>query len=156
MLLNIFKTGNAILNYHRICPDNDMSKPNNELVVSTSKFKEQLIFLKKNYNLVSLDNLLDFEKNNKFNISITFDDGYKDNLSYALPILNELNVPATIYVITKFFENDFSIWWCELQDYIWQNSENIKFTYNEKKYDFSIKNNIEKLKCFEKLKKIIK
>jgi len=156
MLLNIFKTGNAILNYHRICPDNDMSKPNNELVVSASKFKEQLIFLKKNYNLVSLDNLLDFEKNNKFNISITFDDGYKDNLSYALPILNELNVPATIYVITKFFENDFSIWWCELQDYIWQNSENIKFTYNEKKYDFSIKNNIEKSKCFEKLKKIIK
>ena len=49
------------------------------------------------------------KKNNKFNISITFDDGYKDNLSYVLPILNELNVPATIYVITKFFENDYSI-----------------------------------------------
>ena len=114
MLLNIFKTGNAILNYHRICPDNDMSKPNNELVVSSSKFKEQLIFLKKNYNLVSLDNLLDFKKNKKFNISITFDDGYKDNLIYALPILNELNVPATIYVITKFFENDFSVWWFEM------------------------------------------
>ena len=25
MILNIFKNGNAILNYHRICPDNDMS-----------------------------------------------------------------------------------------------------------------------------------
>ena len=43
MVLDIFKTGNAILNYHRICPNNDMSKPNDELVVSVSKFKEQLI-----------------------------------------------------------------------------------------------------------------
>ena len=96
MTLNIFQTGNAILNYHRICSDNNMSKPNDELVVAAKKFKEQLIFLKKNYNLVSLDNLLNFEKNKKFNISITFDDGYKDNLTYALPILNELNVPATM------------------------------------------------------------
>ena len=56
MTLNIFQTGNAILNYHRICSDNNMSKPNDELVVAAKKFKEQLIFLKKNYNLVSLDN----------------------------------------------------------------------------------------------------
>ena len=103
MLLNIFKTGNAILNYHRVCPDNDMSKPNNELVVSASKFKEQLIFLKKNYNLVSLDNLLDFKKNKKFNISITFDDGYKDNLTYALPILNIL--PTTIVSLSQPYSN---------------------------------------------------
>ena len=96
-----------------------------------------MIYLKKNYNLVSLDNLLNFEKKDKPSISITFDDGYKDNLVHALPVLNELNVPATIYVITKFFENDFSIWWCELQDYLWKNLENIKFTYNGKNYDFS-------------------
>ena len=156
MTLNILKSGNAILNYHRILPDNHFLKRNDELVVSVSKFKEQLIFLKKNYNLVSLDNLLNFEKSKKFNISITFDDGYKNNLTYALPILNEFNVPATIYIITKFFENELNIWWYELRDLIWQNSENIKFMYNEKKYDFSIKNNSEKLKCYTKLKQIIK
>ena len=156
MILNIFKNGNAILNYHRILQNNDMSKPNNELVVSMSKFKEQLVFLKKNYNLVSLDNLLSFEKNKKASISITFDDGYKDNLTNALPILNELKVPATIYVITKFFQNDLSVWWYELQDYIWEKSENIKFEYNKKNYDFPIKSNFEKWICFNKLKDIIK
>ena len=121
-----------------------------------SKFKEQLVFLKKNYNLVSLDNLLSFEKNKKASISITFDDGYKDNLTNALPILNELKVPATIYVITKFFQNDLSVWWYELQDYIWEKSENIKFEYNKKNYDFPIKSNFEKWICFNKLKDIIK
>ena len=156
MTLNILKSGNAILNYHRILPDNHFLKRNDELVVSVSKFKEQLIFLKKNYNLVSLDDLLNFEESKKSNISITFDDGYKDNLTYALPTSNEFNVPATIYIITKFFKDEFNIWWYELQDYIWQNSENIKFIYNGKNYDFSIKNNSEKLKCFTKLKQIIK
>ena len=156
MSLNIFATNGTILNYHSICPDNNFLKPNDELVVSVSKFKEQLIFLKKNYNLVSLDKLLNFEKSNKPNISITFDDGYRDNLIHALPVLNELYVPATIYVITKFFENDFNIWWYELQDYVWKNSENIKFIYDKKNYNLSIKNNFEKLNCFKKLKQIIK
>ena len=153
---NIFKMGNAILNYHKISPDNNSSKENDELSVSESKFRQQLIFLKKNYNLVSLNNLINFEKSNKFNICITFDDGYKDNLTYALPILKELNVPATIYFVTKFFENEFSIWWRELEDYIWQNSGNIKFEYEKKKYDISIKDNSEKIRCYGKLVQIIK
>jgi len=156
MNLTFLKTGNAILNYHKIRSDEYLIKHNDELAVSVSKFKEQLTFLKKNYNLVSLENILNFEKSNKFNVSITFDDGYKDNLKYALPILNEFNVPATIYFVTKFFENEFSVWWYELQDFIWQSSENIKFEYREKKYDISIKSNFEKLKCFKKLREVIK
>jgi peptidoglycan/xylan/chitin deacetylase (PgdA/CDA1 family) len=156
MKLNIFKLDTAILNYHRICPDTDLVKPNSELIVSVSKFKEQLIFLKKNYDLVSLDEFLKFNKSNKFKISVTFDDGYKDNLTYALPILNELNIPATIYVVTKFFDNDFNIWWRELEDYIWSKNENIKFSFDQIDYYFSTNSNEEKTKCFENLKKIIK
>ena len=156
MILNFFKVGSAILNYHRICLDSNFSKQNDELVVSASKFEEQLISLKKSYDLVSLDDLLNFEKSKKFKISITFDDGYKDNLTCALPILIKLNVPATIYITTKIFENEFDMWWYELQDYIWQNSKNIKFISNEKKYDFPVKSDSEKLKCFMKLKKVIK
>ena len=154
MSKNIFIRDNVILNYHRVCPDNEMKKPNDELVVSISRFKEQLLFLKKNYNLVSLDKFLQFKKNKKPNICITFDDGYKDNLTYALPILNELNIPATIYIITKFFEKDFNVWWYELENYIWSNSDDIKFIHNEKKHKFPIQKNAEKLKCFTKLRKI--
>tara|TARA_B100000029_G_C17512521_1_gene936836 strand:- start:591 stop:1538 length:948 start_codon:yes stop_codon:yes gene_type:complete len=156
MNLTFLKTGDAILNYHKIRPDKYLTKHNDELAVSVSKFKEQLTFLKRNYNLVSLEDFLNFKKSNKNNISITFDDGYKDNLKYALPILNELNVPATIYLVTKFFENEFSVWWYELYDFIWKNSKNIEFEYGEKKYDISIKNNLEKLKCFKKLREVIK
>jgi len=145
-----------ILNYHRICANNNMPKHKDELVVSEKKFENQLIFLKKNYDLVSLDNFLNFEKNNAHKICITFDDGYKDNLTHALPILVKLNIPATIYVATKFFENEFDLWWYELQDYIWSDSKNIKFSYDGKNYDILSKNENEKSKCFMQLRGIIK
>ena len=48
------------------------------------------------------------------------------------------------------------MWWYELQEYIWQSSENIKFTYNKKNYNFSINTNKKKLKCFNQLSDIIK
>lgn len=41
-------------------------------------------------------------------ISITFDDGYKDNLTVALPLLEKYNLPATIFVAAGFIgENGY-------------------------------------------------
>lgn len=37
---------------------------------------------------------------------VTFDDGYQNNLVHALPILEELGVPATIYLATGFLDSD--------------------------------------------------
>jgi len=155
MNLNFFKSGDAILNYHRICSDSEHLKKKDELTVSVSKFKQQLNFLKKNYHFVSLDNFIKFEKSKKKKISITFDDGYKDNLTYALPVLKELDIPATIYIVTKFLKGEFDIWWYELKDYISESSEDLKFNFEKNKYNFSIRSESEKTKCFNRLNNII-
>ena len=155
MNVNFFKSGDAILNYHRICSDSEHIKKKDELTVSVSKFKQQLNFLKKNYHFVSLDNFIKFEKSKKKNISITFDDGYKDNLTYALPVLKELDIPATIYIVTKFLKGEFDIWWYELKDYISESSEDLKFSFEKNKYNFSIRSESEKIKCFNRLNDII-
>lgn len=37
---------------------------------------------------------------------VTFDDGYENNLSAALPVLEELEVPATIFLATAFLDSN--------------------------------------------------
>ena len=48
----------------------------------------------------------------------TFDDGYRDNLLYALPVLRELDCPFTLYVPTAFIDGVGEIWWQALEDII--------------------------------------
>jgi peptidoglycan/xylan/chitin deacetylase (PgdA/CDA1 family) len=62
-------------------------------------FEKQIKYLSKNANIISVNDF--FAKNfkeNTCNIAITFDDGYKNNLEVAAPILKKYNVPASMYI----------------------------------------------------------
>jgi len=66
-------------------------------------FKANLQFLKRNTNVVSLDDFLAGRlTSGKVNIVITFDDGYKSWITTAIPFLKELRLPATFFVSSGF------------------------------------------------------
>lgn len=46
---------------------------------------------------------------------VTFDDGYRDNLQLALPILERHGAPATIYVPTQMLDRSINAWWLGLR-----------------------------------------
>ncbi|HEX4296381.1 MAG TPA: polysaccharide deacetylase family protein [Devosia sp.] len=48
----------------------------------------------------------------------TFDDAYRDNLKYALPILRRQQCPFTLYVPTAFVDGTGEIWWQALEDIV--------------------------------------
>src|SRR5882757_2400813 len=48
----------------------------------------------------------------------TFDDAYRDNLRYALPILRRNQCPFTLYVPTAFVDGMGEVWWQALEDII--------------------------------------
>jgi peptidoglycan/xylan/chitin deacetylase (PgdA/CDA1 family) len=48
-------------------------------------------------------------------VVVTFDDGYVDNYQNALPILEETEVPATIFVTTGNLGSDKEFWWDTLE-----------------------------------------
>lgn len=48
----------------------------------------------------------------------TFDDAYRDNLKYALPILRRHQCPFTLYVPTAFVDGVGEIWWQALEDIV--------------------------------------
>lgn len=47
---------------------------------------------------------------------LTFDDGYRDTLVHALPVLRAQNAPFTIYVTTGFADASARLWWVELEE----------------------------------------
>ena len=142
--------GNAIvLCYHRVMPDSFFCKhsPLDPLVVSVSNFERQMIYLSKNYNIISFDDLYNTISSTKTPLVITFDDGYLDNLINALPILEKYNIPATIYITTKFLKGDGRMWWYELWDNIEKKSK-IEFSYEGKVFNFNTNNYFQKLHFF--------
>lgn len=98
------------LYYHRV---NSLENDYNMLCVSPTRFRQQMLYLKNKYPIVRFEddwNALDSDA-----VVITFDDGYLDNLEYALPILEELQIPATIFISTGTLEQDKELWWDELE-----------------------------------------
>ena len=147
----------CVLCYHRILPDDEFEadkSPNYNLIMPTSKFAEQNEFLSENHEVVSMDGLVDYLESepdrdaNKFVVAVTFDDGYKDNLTHALPILEQYNIPATIYITTRFPEGDTWMWWNEIWDYL---DNNAALEVNDVPEGLTISTLRQKIKCFNKL-----
>jgi peptidoglycan/xylan/chitin deacetylase (PgdA/CDA1 family) len=161
-LINLFgspwKGKGAILVYHRVVKDEEIEEDLElGLTVSCSNFEKHIKEIKSKYKICSMDEFVRNlkKKNNEFMVAITFDDGYKDNLYQALPILTKHEVPASIYVTTRFLNQEVDIWWYELGEVI-QNRTEINFQYKEKKFNFLLDNKKRKFLAYQNLMKLFK
>ncbi|SHH55918.1 Polysaccharide deacetylase [Anaerosphaera aminiphila DSM 21120] len=82
-----------------------------EYSISSEQFKRQMELIKKSgYNTISFSDLYNYtEKGTELPenpILITFDDGYYSNYKIAYPILKELDMKATIYIIGSSLGKD--------------------------------------------------
>lgn len=109
---------------HRVLPaeKNNHYSWNKSLAITPEGLERCIhFFRKKGYDLVSMDEAYkrkNASKRQKRFIAFTMDDGYKDNLTYGLPVLQRLNVPCTIYISNCFPNNQAIYWWYFLEDYI--------------------------------------
>lgn len=93
--------------------------------ITPHELNDMLVWLKKKYDIIRLEDLPQRLKNNhkrKF-VIFTFDDGYKDNLTKALPIFKLHNVPFTIFLTTDFMDRKALLWWYILEDILLENNE---------------------------------
>jgi peptidoglycan/xylan/chitin deacetylase (PgdA/CDA1 family) len=110
----------AILTLHHVRPAGAAAFQPNRLLEVTPEFLEAAIVGLKasGFDLVSLDEmhrrLLDADPGRRF-VSFTFDDGYRDNLQHAVPILRRHGVPFTLYVPASFPEGQGDLWWLTLE-----------------------------------------
>jgi len=103
-----------IIMYHKI----DGNSLRSRLSVSPESFRRQMRFLKNHhYNIVRLEDLAGMVRKNRFppkTIAITFDDGYENNYLNAYPVLRELGLHATIFIITAMVGTEGYLTWDQI------------------------------------------
>ena len=89
------------LMYHSIFDEKIENRHNQLWSLKSSLFKEQINFIVKDDNkkIYKTETLLSDCPTN--GISITFDDGYQNNLINAAPILKKYNFSATCYIVSE-------------------------------------------------------
>ena len=116
----------AILMLHRVVGEKKDCL-DQHLTVTTAYLDATLAtFRRLGLELVSIDDmaaaLAGKKKLDSRAVALTFDDGYRDNLTKALPILEKHQAPATIYVVSGAPDRNMDVWHLRLEHLIWGSS----------------------------------
>jgi peptidoglycan/xylan/chitin deacetylase (PgdA/CDA1 family) len=116
----IFSGVGAIFTLHHVRPPRDAAFQPNRILEIEAEFLDQVIgrLRERKLDIVSLDEvwrrLTERDFGRRF-VAFTFDDGYRDNLEYAWPVLKKHGVPYAIYIATSFPDRLGEIWWVALE-----------------------------------------
>lgn len=105
----------AVLMYHRVLPRERLAESfsADSISVTPETFRRQMRLLTRLGSPLSVAELEQALASGKFPrraCVVTFDDGWYDNLEYALPILVELQVPAVIFLAVDYIGTDGCFW----------------------------------------------
>jgi peptidoglycan/xylan/chitin deacetylase (PgdA/CDA1 family) len=106
-----------ILMYHRVLSDDELSSPFIQpgMYVSQSSFEQQVRYLRSNYTMLSLPEILTGWRNRSLDASqrycvLTFDDGWADTFLHAYPVLRRYQIPATVFLTTSYIGTSQWFW----------------------------------------------
>src|ERR1700722_3075932 len=106
----------AILTLHHVRPPRPDRFQPNRLLEITPRFLSRVVrdLRRSGLDLVSLDELhrrmIEGDFSRRF-VCLTFDDGYRDIVQWAYPILKEAAAPFAVYVPTSFPDRLGELWW---------------------------------------------
>lgn len=106
----------VILTYHRIADDaGDLWGA----AIPPARFAEHVAAFAGSYELMTTGDAMRRLETRaalpRRGLCITFDDGYADTLSAALPVLSAHGVPATAFVCSGYVDEPREFWWDELE-----------------------------------------
>ncbi len=113
----------VILTLHHVRPARgDAFQPNRLLEITPEFLDATLALIKREgYDIVPLDEALarlTSYRPSRFFVALTFDDGYRDNVEHAWPVLAKHGAPWTLFVTPGFADRTARLWWLELEEAI--------------------------------------
>jgi len=110
----------TVVTFHRVMPAAERNSTDADPLwtISTELFGAVLSFLARHYNPVTLSDVLASRMGRRAlprrAVLITFDDGWRDNLDYAYPLLRRFGMPAALFTTTEILDEKSVCWWQEV------------------------------------------
>ena len=116
---NTLRSQAIILLYHRVAR---IESDPWSLCVTPEHFAEHLEVLRRHFpiKLTQARSLRLLLNHSGCSVAITFDDGYADNFSEAVPLLKRYGIPATFFIATGYVGATREFWWDELEKVVFQ------------------------------------
>ncbi len=123
LIRRLSKARGIIFTLHRVLPEDPADFSPNAILQVKPDFLEYAItrVRKLGLEIVDLDEAIrrvESDGPTKPFAAFTFDDAYRDNLKYALPILRRHQCPFTLYVPTALIDGVGIVWWQALEDIV--------------------------------------
>jgi peptidoglycan/xylan/chitin deacetylase (PgdA/CDA1 family) len=109
----------TVVQFHRVLDpaDSDFADADPTYTVTPAMFEGLLGFFRQHYSVVALADVLDASRKMRrlpdFPLLISFDDGWRDNLVYAAPLLRRHQMPAVVFAAVEAVASPSRSWWHE-------------------------------------------
>lgn len=103
----------VVLMYHRVLPADADTFSHSGILVTPETFDWQMAFLARHFRTLTLAQFKHDLAASSFGSRtclVTFDDGWWDNLDYALPLLKKHGIPASFFVTTGYIGTNDTFW----------------------------------------------
>jgi peptidoglycan/xylan/chitin deacetylase (PgdA/CDA1 family) len=146
----------AVLMFHNVRPWRPPTPgfaPNRLLEITPEFLDETLVLIKRmGFDIVTLDEALRrlSEGAARPFVALTFDDGYRDTVDFALPVLESHQAPFAVYVATGFAERSAGMWWLELEEAL-RRADHIEIADGDLKVSLPTRTPPEKAEAFERI-----
>ena len=150
----------VIFLFHGVIPNNKSLVRNyTKKHLETVEFEKVISSLKSKGDPVSMDDIILANQENRSlppnSYAITFDDGFKNNLDFAAPILSKYETPATFYVTSGFIQNN-DCSWTDLIEYAVDVVEEVTFKHDLLGTDFRVRSVDDKVSFLEEVRALVK
>jgi len=142
----MLKSRKLIIAYHSLHKTENSERRPQEYVSRSQSlpvrlFEGHLRWLNTFAEFVRLDKIISSQPTDHWQIAVTFDDGYYDNIELGLPLFRRYQVPVTWFVCTRYVQNSNRLPWWDLIGYVaryYRNTLDVTTLKWQRTYDLTL------------------
>ena len=151
------KTKAAILLFHRVAEVSETIGPDTQISLSPTVFEQVIQQLSVHFQPLPFSEVTSRIQEGrplpKRAVAVTFDDGFRDNLTTARPILETYDVPAIFYITSGFVDGSTQSYEHLLARYI-KTVEHVRLQWNGDQKEWELDTQEKREKCYRAIKSI--